>query len=107
MYECRITFIVSKNQDLDELDEQLQAFGWHHSVINGNPVLGHGAKHYATKNFENIDAADAKQRMRNTATQMEALLAITVIRQKVEHIVYDSRYTDKQETEDVKIGGTN
>lgn len=63
--------------------------GWKYSKIDGDPVLGSGARHYLTTYAGSLDAAllriqDARDELYQFAGSLQ--------REKVEEIVYDKRF---------------
>jgi len=87
-YECHIT-MLGDSENIKRLTESVE---WHYSKIDGDPILGKGIKHYATINFkkENITLQNCIENM-NEVKKYMIRSGISVIRTKIEEIVYDER----------------
>lgn len=85
-YECHVTFsLPTANHGRPPID------GWRFSAIDGDPVLGAGVKCYLTRQFK------ASRSLENVIADLESVAIelrrndITVLRTKVELVVYDSK----------------
>lgn len=89
-YEVHIT--MDYVSDKLSLQVFLNSYNWSYSAIDGDPLLGPGVFHYATKHYD-ADIHDLRYVL-SRAEELMALLAIqgnSVTRHKVELVVFDSR----------------
>lgn len=92
-YEAHVTMLG----DPDELASIVEDIGWKFSAIDGDADLGDGVKCYATRQF------NARKGEQNTvAALLEAAihlqnLGATVLRRKVELVVFDDRSKEARE----------
>lgn len=84
-YECHITLKIGDAAIGEEVARELH---WKTSRIDGDPVLGKAVYFYLTTHavllprmIERLDAATAALRERG----------VEVVREKIEHIVYDTK----------------
>lgn len=64
---------------------------WKFSCIDGDPVLGDGLKCYATRLFSRrLDQQAVLQQLMTIADEL-AQLGITVLRRKIELVIFDDR----------------
>lgn len=83
MYECHIT--VEKPTDRTPFELLATEHGWKTSCIDGDPVLGKKAFFYFTAHAKSYDHIFQKM------SELARILGEkVVIRQKIEHIVYDT-----------------
>lgn len=84
-YESHITV----DRDHAEVAKQVAAeMGWKFSCIDGDPVLGQKVFAYLTAHDRTYEALRAN--MRRTSALLLAR-DVPVIREKIEHIVYDTK----------------
>jgi hypothetical protein len=83
MYECHVT--LRKPQDTRELESLALEKQWKTSFIVGDPLLGKEGFFYFTTHHVDYDQIFSK--MRSLADRLGTL----VIREKIEHIVYDTK----------------
>lgn len=95
-YECHVTF-VDPNHTNDPDDSSTWAprepvvAGWIFSRISGDPVLGRGIKSYLTRQFKGrLPLAAVIGSVEHVAAELTAL-GFTVLRRKVERVVYDTK----------------
>lgn len=86
-YECHVTMLG----DPKSIRQSVESIGWKFSVIDGDPVLGDGVKCYATTFFnkktnKNLVIASVQETAKTLGR-----MGITVLRDKVEHVIYDSK----------------
>jgi hypothetical protein len=88
MYECHITMIGNP----EIIEGMVKDTGWHFSKIDGDPLLGSGVKCYATTNIDkdHITLESCITLMNSVAIHLSKQ-GISVIRQKIEDIVYDTK----------------
>lgn len=94
MYECHLTFDSLSNAQLRTLEAYARLCGWKTSFIDGDPALGPGKRFFLTDH--NKDAKALFTRM----TQAKAglfLKGISPVREKIEHIIHDTKYDIKIE----------
>ena len=84
-YECHITAQV---KDAKVCELIARAEGWKTSEIKRDPILGDGSHFYLTCHHHNFMTIFGK--MKDTANKLGDA-GITVLRKKIEHIIYDSR----------------
>ena len=84
-YECHITTAVKDSEMCEKIAE---SHGWKTSEIKRDPILGDDSHFYLTCHTR--DFMEMLEKMRNTAQRLEAC-GVKVLRQKIEHIIYDSR----------------
>ncbi len=82
MYEAHITF---ERENAAKVEEIGSSIGWKFSKIDGDPVLGQKVFCYLTRH-----AKDGAQLLLD-AMEATTAVGVTVIRVKVEHIVYDTK----------------
>lgn len=89
-YECHVTM----HGDPTHIKRTVEGLGWKYSAIDGDIVLGDGVKCYSTAHF-NADKFPKHEVTHFVRLHAEQLKRhdIVVIRQKVEHVVYDERIT--------------
>ena len=87
MFECHITF---ENVDA-ELEGQLVKLAQHHrwktSFIDGDPALGPGKRFFLTSHDR--DCANMFNRMKEVVRSAP----VAPVREKIEEIVYDTKYS--------------
>ena len=86
-YECHITVgCPSGSKELCELEELGKQHKWKTSIIHGDPQLGKEDFFYFTKH------AVSFEKIKEEMTRMVGIIgANKVIRQKIEHIVFDTK----------------
>ena len=89
-YECHITM----RGDKAIIQPLVEKAGWKFSCIDGDPVLGDGILCYATKHYSHNEAKDWVVLCMNRAA--EELKECNVIRQKVEFVLYDTKWKSKK-----------
>jgi hypothetical protein len=103
-YECHITLkdvptLGMLGHELRDLKKEIEVHGWKFSRIAGDPVLKDAAYCYATKHVKpSVPLIEVIVEMNMTARALG--LHWTVVRQKVELVVYD----EKTITVEEKIG---
>lgn len=86
-YECHITIEGERKA----VEEAVTATGWKFSAIDGDPSLGEGVKCYATMHYNNrIPVYEVIDTVNQAASNLRSR-GITVVREKVEMVVYDTR----------------
>lgn len=86
-YECHVTMIGVAA----EIEHSVSKIGWKFSKIDGDPILGEGIKCYATKHYPvKIEANDVVTFVREASSAMKNC-GHTVLRDKVELVIYDSK----------------
>lgn len=75
----------------DHVEKCVQAYGWTFSAIDEDPYLGKGVKCYATKHYPFRIHADAVLDVVKLASKWLQEDGITVIREKLELVIYDSK----------------
>lgn len=84
-YECHITIQV---KDAEIGEKVAAAHCWKTSEIKRDPVLGDGSHFYLTRHSKNfLDMVD-RMELISAALRKEA---VEILRQKIEHIVYDTK----------------
>lgn len=84
-FECHVT--VKKPADPAEYNKIAEEMGWHTSAIDGDPELGDHVYFYFTRRSDDTDVLyEAMDALR------ERLGKKTVIREKIEEIIYDVSY---------------
>lgn len=84
MYEAHITIDAAYAERV----KGLYFRDWKFSQIDGDPILGPGSKAYLTA--YNVNSLDLFNYMRDVVEELEKL-GITVLRTKIERIVWDSK----------------
>lgn len=84
-YELHITMLG----DGVPIRKIVEEMGWHYSVIDADPDLGGGVRHYATKHCGNLMEATG---VIAHAVEEIAKRYITVKRAKIEQVLYDVRF---------------
>ena len=88
-YEIHITSHLPPRRDIERQYKKLaEEEHWTTSKINGDPNLGAGAKFYFTTYETTLDRAFIKL---NIMTDRMRDLRIPIIREKIEHIVFDTK----------------
>lgn len=88
-YECHVTLLGAAAA----IRPHVEDLKWKFSSIDGDPVLGDGIKCYATRHF---NARVPQQRVLDmllTTAQRLAERGVTVVRRKVELVLFDDRST--------------
>jgi hypothetical protein len=85
-YECHITTFTSSAEVATEVAKELH---WKTSEIARDPVLGNDTYFYLTSHSDSYDRM--WERMVEAVNLLE-LKGCKVVREKIEHIVYDRRY---------------
>lgn len=86
-YEIHITLRPPSDKYAElQYRARAQEFGWKFSKIDGDPVLGDAVWHYLTTHRHS--KADALTALKHMAAHFPGL----VVREKIELIVYDTRY---------------
>lgn len=87
-YELHVTLIGHAA----DVKPMVVAIGWKFSSIDGDPVLGPGVKCYATLhlNCNKVTAEMAQSVVQNAANKLSGLGA-TVLREKLELVLYDQK----------------
>jgi len=85
MFECHITIGLADAELGEEIAQQLH---WSTSQIERDPVLGKASYFYLTTHENNL--VRIKLRM-EYASKMLRECGVLVIREKIEHIVYDTK----------------
>lgn len=73
--------------------EHVEALGWTYSNITDDPVLGPGEKCYATRQFNAKRSHGFVVMEVHSAANVLARRGVTVLREKVERVVYDRKRT--------------
>ena len=74
------------------LTKAVELEGWKSSAIDGDPLLGDGVKHYLTTYTS--DEETARKKLWNGLWELaDRGLRLTVLRAKIEHIIYDVRFS--------------
>lgn len=88
-YELHITMLGVPNL----VKQVVEQIGWKFSCIDGDPTLGEGVKCYATTHLHSSLSLKEVKHFLNIATEnleiYSAAECITVLRKKVEFVVYD------------------
>lgn len=89
-YEVHIT--MEHVPDKLSLQVFLNSYNWSYSAIDGDPHLGPKVFHYATKHYD-ADIHDLRYVLQRTEDLIVLLQqnGATVVRHKVELVVFDSR----------------
>ncbi len=88
-YECHVTLLG----DPHAIRPYVEAMKWKFSCIDGDPVLGDGIKCYATRHFHaGLGQDHVLAQLLDTAASL-AELGLSVLRRKVELVLYDDRST--------------
>lgn len=86
-YECHVTM----QGDADVVRPLVEAMKWKFSSISGDILLGEGVKCYATRHFNGrLKENEVIELLHVTANSLVSA-GITVIRRKVERVIYDDR----------------
>ena len=88
LYEIHLTFDTNAERR-EELERYTESLGWKWSYIQNDPVLGKKNFCYATRYAGSMDKALDEIRGFVSESPEDA------IRQKVEHIVYDTKAGDE------------
>jgi hypothetical protein len=90
-YECHITMESKDPHSRQIAHEFTEHMKWKFSAIDGDIIVGDGVKLYATKHFNSrLSQAEVKGELLRAARRLEAH-GVTVIRRKVELVIYDDR----------------
>lgn len=86
MYEIHITCLTSQSAKATKIAKE---FHWKTSEIARDPVLGNDTYFYLTTHADTLDTAYLRMQQ-----AVDALYCtnVTVLREKIEHIVHDYRY---------------
>lgn len=84
-YECHITTTVAAAEEGERI---AAAHGWKTSEIKRDPVLGDGSHFYLTAHDTNFPRLLMKMQL--AACDLRAA-GCAVLREKIEHIVYDTK----------------
>lgn len=88
-YEAHIT--MEHVPDINNVKTYLASYAWHYSCISGDPDLGEHVFKYATKHFGgNWSMDDVKEAVNSMAGEL-LTKGCSVVRRKIEMIVYDER----------------
>ena len=92
-YECHITLALTPK----DMKQAVESFnGWSYSAINGDPDLGESLFCYATRRASaGFDLMKVIEVMGQVANGLE-LCGGTVLRQKVELVMFDTKGLDKR-----------
>lgn len=85
MYECHITTMVSQAKQAAKIAEELH---WKTSEIARDPLLGNDTYFYLTSHGATYDTIYS--RMQEVKDRLY-FAGVNVVREKIEHIVYDVR----------------
>lgn len=86
-YECHVTMIG----DPIIIEDAVKTEKWKFSKIDGDPVLGAGIKCYATRQFPGTKNVNwVIDVLKETARHLKDYKSVTVLREKVELVVYDT-----------------
>jgi hypothetical protein len=88
-YECHIT-IEPKPGEMNKTRDDIESMGWKFSSIDGDPVLGVGAKHYATKHYRSDLGRDSVLSNITLAAERLREQGHVVIREKIERVIWDT-----------------
>ena len=92
-YECHITMEAIDSHARQVAHEFTEHMKWKFSAIDGDIVVGDGVKLYATKHFNyRLPAVKVKGELMKAARRLEKE-GVTVIRRKVELVIFDDRST--------------
>lgn len=98
IYECHITF---KRDDAAKIKEALETcfepafLPWKYSQIDGDPVLGREVFFYLTTHGNDIERILTK--MHGTVALLRSDYGVQAVREKIELIIHDKRYTQDKE----------
>lgn len=93
-YECHITVPVgdataaANNAVVEMLVEECR---WKTSEIKRDPVLGDDSHFYFTSHLVDRDKMEVKMK---AAIMLLRAAGVRVLRAKIEHVIYDERFTD-------------
>lgn len=95
-YECHVTLVEYYAARLSELQYAIESRKWKFSVIDGDILLGAGRKCYATRLF-NIrkGVQQVQSELFQIANELETM-GFTVLRRKIEHVIFDDRSSKTQ-----------
>src|SRR5690348_2491124 len=86
-YECHVTLLG----DPSTIKPCVERLRWRFSCIDGDPVLGDGIKCYATRHFHVRHGHSGVQAQLFAAAEQLQAWGLSVVRRKVELVVFDSR----------------
>jgi hypothetical protein len=86
-FECHVTMLGHATEIRPEVERRK----WKFSMIDGDPVLGDGIKCYATKLFNRRVGQDKVTEELLTIANELKNLGFTVLRRKVEMVIFDDR----------------
>lgn len=86
LFECHITLHLD---DADVGNHLAKEFHWKTSQIERDPVLGNNAYFYLTTHASNY--IEIYTKMNRTSLAFESLTNRTVVREKIELIMYDTK----------------
>lgn len=87
-YECHITLFGNK----EEIKAIVEDEGWKFSAIDGDPVLGGGVHCYATHHYGKHYEEGSVVNLMNFKATIFKNRGLQVLRQKVEYVVYDTKW---------------
>lgn len=88
-YECHITMCGNREEIKAKVKGCIE--GWKFSAIDGDPVLGAGVLCYATRHYNSRTKRDRVIEMMGMVSAVLREAGLTVIRQKVELVVFDTK----------------
>lgn len=84
-FECHITVLLENAEIAQSVAD---AYNWHTSQIERDPVLGKASYFYLTEHSDNLEELFEEMRECSTALRMRG---IKVVREKIEAILYDTK----------------
>lgn len=91
-YEAHVTMEVPTRIAREHLKKKVESLRWKFSAIDGDINLGDGVKCYATRQFNARRGEDAvRHDLIATAQALADVTGVTVLRRKVELVIFDDR----------------
>jgi hypothetical protein len=95
-YECHITLErPAIAEDEPELKKDIESQFWSFSTILGDPIMGNKPFCFATKHIR-ADSVDKVITEMGVVARALILKGWNVVRQKIEIVVYDTRYRESR-----------
>lgn len=86
MYECHVTINKPETaHEHEKMDKMGKDLGWKTSCIERDPLLGRATYFYFTTHHVDYDSIFRKMK------SLSEVLGNLVIREKIEHILYDTK----------------